>query len=87
MMGTPLAGVLAIAMAPVIAPLLGRFSLPLSVFFLAIAASLVGLSHNLAVFAGAMMLLGAATGNADVLMNARVSMMENQTGTSLMNLS
>ena len=81
MMGTPLAGVLAIAMAPVIAPLLGRFSLPLSVFFLAIAASLVGLSHNLAVFAGAMMLLGAATGNADVLMNARVSMMENQTGT------
>lgn len=33
------------------------------------------------------MLLGAATGNADVLMNARVSMMENQTGTSLMNLS
>ena len=87
MMGTPLAGVLAIAMAPVIAPLLGRFSLPLSVFFLAIAASLVGLSHNLAIFVGAMMLLGAATGNADVLMNARVSMMENQTGASLMNLS
>lgn len=91
LLGAPIAAVLAMLVAPATGVMLGRFALPLACLVMALAFVLPGYAGlagglMLAGFAVAMALCGAATGTLDVLMNARVSAMENARGHSLMNL-
>jgi MFS family permease len=90
-LGAPIAAVLAMLVAPATGVMLGRYALPLASLAMALAFILPGQAPlagglMLAAFAVAMAVCGATTGTLDVLMNARVSAMENVRGHSLMNL-
>ncbi|WP_022704576.1 MFS transporter [Pseudorhodobacter ferrugineus] len=91
LLGTPLAAVLAMLVAPAAGVVLGRVALPIAGVAMALAFILPGQAPMaggamLAGFAVAMAVCGATTGLLDVLMNARVAAMENARGHSLMNL-
>ncbi len=84
---TPIAAISAMLAAPVFGSLAGRVALPLAVALMALGFALPGQVHVLWLFPLAMACAGAATGLTDVLMNARVSAMENARGLHLMNLA
>lgn len=84
---TPIAAVCTMLLAPRIGSALGRVALPVAALAMASAFVLPGQAHVLWMFPPAMMCCGAATGLTDVLMNARVSDLENTRGVPLMNLS
>ena len=90
-LGTPVAAVFAMLLAPRIGAALGRFAVPLATLGMALAfvapghADLAG-GLMLGAFVAGMAASGAATGTLDVLMNARVAALENARGGSLMNL-
>lgn len=84
---TPLAAMAAMLAAPSLARLLGRRALPIATLAFAMTFALPGQFAVPAQFAAAMMLVGAATGFMDVLMNARVAALEASARTHLMNLS
>lgn len=79
--------VTAVWLAPRIDERLGARALPVAAGAMAAAFLLPGLAPNPLAFAGAMTLLGAASGLTDVVMNARVSELEARHGTSLMNVN
>lgn len=83
---TPLAAMLAMAGAPWFGVALGRVALPVATAMMALAFALPGQASALWLFPLAMMCCGAATGLTDVLMNARVTVIEADRGLSLMNL-
>lgn len=83
---TPLAAVCAMLAAPAFGARLGRLALPLASGIMALAFVLPGQTASWLLFPLAMMCCGAATGLTDVLMNARVSQIENDRGLPLMNL-
>ncbi len=83
---TPLAAVLAMLAAPMIGAALGRVALPVAAALMAAAFALPGQVTVVWAFPLAMMCAGATTGLTDVLMNARVSAIENARGLHLMNL-
>ncbi len=86
-LGTPIAGVLAMLAAPAAGAALGRIALPAAAGLMALAFALPGQGAPAAVwFVTAMMLCGGATGLTDILMNARVAEIENRRGLHLMNL-
>ncbi|MCU0904721.1 MAG: MFS transporter [Tabrizicola sp.] len=84
---TPIAAISAMLVAPAFGAAMGRVALPLAVAMMAAAFALPGQASVLWLFPLAMACAGAATGLTDVLMNARVSAMENQRGLHLMNLA
>jgi MFS family permease len=84
---TPIAAVCAMLLAPQIGAALGRIALPVATLAMACAFLLPGQAVVLWMFPLAMLCCGAATGLTDVLMNARVSELENTRGLPLMNLS
>ncbi|SFR57908.1 MFS transporter [Litoreibacter janthinus] len=71
--------------APMVDRWLGRWSMALSTFALSVAFLLPGLVTSPVGFFLAMFACGLASGLTDVIMNARVSDLEAQTGRSLMN--
>ncbi|MEY4872440.1 MAG: hypothetical protein RLZZ563_1770 [Pseudomonadota bacterium] len=83
---TPLAAVTAMLLAPLIGAALGRVALPISTLLMAAAFALPGQAAQVWLFPLAMMACGGATGLTDVLMNARVSAIENARNIHLMNL-
>ncbi|TKA96002.1 MFS transporter [Cereibacter changlensis] len=86
MLAAPIAAVSAMLAAPHTGTLLGRLALPAATLAMAAAFLLPGLSPTLWVFALALAACGATTGTLDVLMNARVAVLENERGLHLMNL-
>ncbi|MGV8953165.1 MAG: MFS transporter [Cypionkella sp.] len=82
---TPIAAVAAMLVAPMAGTAFGRFALPIASLLMALGFVLPG-QVGLALFPLAMMAAGAGTGLTDVLMNARVSAMENARAVPLMNL-
>lgn len=84
---TPIAAISAMLAAPAFGAAMGRWVLPLAVALMAVGFALPGQASVLWLFPVAMACAGAATGLTDVLMNARVSAMENQRGMHLMNLA
>lgn len=83
---TPLAAVVAMLLAPMIGAWLGRVAVPVAALAMAASCVLPGQVTVAWAFPLAMMCCGAATGLTDVLMNARVSALENERGLHLMNL-
>jgi MFS family permease len=83
---TPVAAVIAMLLAPFIGSALGKVALPVSAVAMALAFALPGQAATVWMFPIAMMGCGAATGLTDVLMNARVSSIENDRNLHLMNL-
>lgn len=83
---TPLAAVTAMLLAPLIGAMLGRVALPIATLLMAAAFALPGQAAQVWLFPLAMMACGGATGLTDVLMNARVSALENARNLHLMNL-
>lgn len=83
---TPLAAVAAMLAAPRFGVALGRVALPVATALMALAFALPGQAPALWLFPLAMLSCGAATGLTDVLMNARVTVIEADRGLSLMNL-
>lgn len=83
---TPLAAVTAMLLAPLIGAALGRVALPIATLLMAAAFALPGQAAQVWLFPLAMMACGGATGLTDVLMNARVSAIENARNLHLMNL-
>lgn len=86
LLATPLAAVSAMLAAPMIGAALGRVALPVAAGLMALAFMLPGQVWLPLLFPFAMMCCGATTGLTDVLMNARVSALENARGLHLMNL-
>ena len=86
-LATPLAAVSAMLAAPRLAPMLGRWALPVSVFALAVFFTLPGALAWPVAFALAMLLVGASNGFLDVVMNARISAIETARDMPLMNLA
>jgi predicted MFS family arabinose efflux permease len=86
LLGAPVAAVLAMLAAPVVAAAYGRLALPLATLAMAAAFALPGQAGVPLAFGLAMAAAGAATGSLDVLMNARVAALENARGLHLMNL-
>jgi predicted MFS family arabinose efflux permease len=84
---TPVAAVTAMLFAPRVGLSLGRAALPLPTLAMALALALPGQAAQAALFALAMMALGATTGLTDVLMNARTAQIENARGLHLMHLA
>jgi len=83
---TPITAMAAMLAAPSIGRVLGRYALPVSGLAMALAFALPGQVPHWGLFALAMLACGAGTGAADVLMNARISALEAQSGKPLMNL-
>ena len=83
---TPIAAMGAMLLAPVIGARLGRVAMPVSAGMMALAFALPGNTSSLVLFPLAMMVCGATTGLADVIMNTRVSALENERDLHLMNL-
>ena len=73
--------------APQVDRLLGRRSVPLALGFTALMFLLPGLATGIVAFTAVMLLMYAGSGTTDVLMNARVSELESETGRPLMNLN
>ncbi|MDE0588588.1 MFS transporter [Halocynthiibacter sp. C4] len=65
----------------------GRFGLPIAALFLALAYQIPVRLESPQAFAAALFFVGAASGLLDVVMNARLSNIENRNNTSLMNLN
>lgn len=84
---TPIAGVLAMLIAPVVGARLGRIALPVVAVLMACAFAVPGHVRDPLLFPLAMLACGAGTGVTDVLMNARVAQIENRRGLHLMSLS
>lgn len=84
---TPAAAMLAMLAAPWVSERLGRVALPVTTLCMALAFALPGQVSVWFLFPVAMLACGATTGAVDVLMNARVSAMEQARGQPLMNLS
>lgn len=84
---TPIAGVLAMLVAPAVGARLGRIALPVVAVLMACAFALPGYVADPLLFPLAMLACGAGTGVTDVLMNARVAQIENRRGLHLMSLS
>jgi MFS family permease len=83
---TPIAAMLAMLAAPWVSERLGRVALPVTTLAMALAFALPGQVAVWFLFPIAMLACGATTGAVDVLMNARVSAMEQDSGQPLMNL-
>lgn len=83
---TPLAALIAMALAGWIALTLGRFALPAMTLAMACAFMVPGQVAVWSLFPIAMLLCGATTGAVDVLMNARIAALE-AGGRSLMTLA
>jgi MFS family permease len=83
---TPLAAVATMLAAPAIGRALGRAALPVATALMALAFALPGQAGTVWLFPLAMLACGAATGLTDVLMNARVTVIEADRGLPLMNL-
>ncbi len=83
---TPLAAMAAMLAAPRLGAALGRVALPVAAGLMALAFALPGQVPALWLFPFAMMCCGAATGLTDVLMNAKVAVIEDRRGLHLMNL-
>ena len=66
---------------------LGRMALPVVTAFVALFAVLPGVGWNGVTLAAGMILVAVAMGTMDVVMNARVSAFEAESGRSLMNLN
>ena len=79
--------VTAMWLAPLAEARLGRLALPLAVSALAMAFLLPGQAGTWAQLAAAMTVMGLCSGLTDVVMNARVSMLEARAARSLMNLN
>lgn len=86
LLATPLAAILAMALAPRIAATLGRWVLPILMLAMALGFALPGQAAAWWAFSGAMVFAGATTGALDVLMNARATAAEAVAGRPLMNL-
>jgi MFS family permease len=84
---TPIAAVAAMLLAPRVGAGLGRVALPVASLLMSLGFALPGQFSTLWLFAAAMMVCGAGTGLTDVLMNARVSALEQAHGRPLMNLT
>ncbi|MGL6211246.1 MAG: MFS transporter [Paracoccaceae bacterium] len=84
---TPIAAVTAMLLAPRVGSALGRVALTVATLAMGLAFVLPGQSASLVLFPLAMMTCGAATGLTDVLINGRVSQLENDHGLHLMNLT
>lgn len=87
MLATPIAAVVAMLLAPRIAPHLGHHVLAIAVLAMGLAFMVPGWMHRQFLFAIAMVLTGASTGFLDVTMTARVSGIETRHGLHLMNLT
>jgi MFS family permease len=83
---TPLAGVTAMLVAPAVGQALGRAALPVATALMALAFALPGQAAAVWMFPLAMLCCGAATGLTDVMMNARVTVIEAERRLHLMNL-
>ena len=83
---TPISAMAAMLAAPAIGQTLGRAALPSAALAMALVFALPGQVPHWGLFALAMLACGAGTGATDVLMNARISALEAQSGTPLMNL-
>ena len=83
---TPVAAMLAMLAAPWVSEKLGGVALPVTTLAMALAFALPGQVTLWFLFPLAMLACGATTGAVDVLMNARVSAMEQERGLPLMNL-
>ncbi len=83
---TPIAAMLAMLAAPWISERLGSVALPVTTLAMALAFALPGQVAVWFLFPIAMLACGATTGAVDVLMNARVTKMEQARGQPLMNL-
>jgi MFS family permease len=86
MLMTPIAAVIAMLLAPRAGAMMGRIALPMATLAMAGAFLLPGHVTLIWLFPIAMMCCGAATGLTDVLMNARVTVLEDDRGMPLMNL-
>lgn len=86
MLATPLAAVLAMLAAPRIGAALGRVALPVATLAMAAAFALPGQVTLALLFPLATLCSGAATGLTDVLMNARVTVIEAERRQHLMTL-
>ncbi len=84
---TPLAAITAMLLAPAFGAAMGRVALPLATALMALGFILPGQVWAVWMFPLAMACAGAGTGLTDVLMNARVSAMENARRLHLMNLA
>ena len=87
MLATPIAAVVAMLLAPRIAPHMGHHVLAIAVLAMGLAFMVPGWMHRQFLFAIAMVLTGASTGFLDVTMTARVSGIETRHGLHLMNLT
>jgi len=84
---TPIAAISAMLVAPIFGAAMGRAALPLAALLMALAFMLPGQASVWWLFPLAMACAGAATGLTDVLMNARVAVIETQREVHLMNLA
>ncbi|MCC5969364.1 MAG: MFS transporter [Pararhodobacter sp.] len=75
------------ALAPRLGGWLGRWAVPLGTVLMGLGVTLPGQAAAPAVFVGALMVMGGATGALDVWMNARLSTIEAARGMALMNLN
>ena len=87
MLVAALGAVAAMWLAPWAQKRLGAVDLPVMALAMVVAFTLPGLAGNGLGFALAMMAAAMASGTLDVVMNARISMLEGQSGRSLMNLN
>jgi MFS family permease len=78
---------MAMILAPRIAAVLGRHALPAGTAAMGAAFFLPGLAPDIWIFGVAMVLAGVTSGVVDVIMNARVSVIEAERGVHLMNLN
>lgn len=86
MLASPVAAVLAMLVAPAVGAALGRAALPLATLAMALAFTQPGQVQAVWLFPLVMLVVGAATGLTDVLMNARTAALETDRALHLMNL-
>lgn len=87
MLISSLGAMLSMWLAPWADMRLGRMALPVVTAFVALFAVLPGVGWNGVTLAAGMILVAVAMGTMDVVMNARVSAFEAESGRSLMNLN
>lgn len=82
-----LTAIVMMLLAPRLGGFLGRGAIPVGVAVAALGVALPGQAGTPVFFAGALMVMGGATGVVDVWMNARLSTIEAARGVALMNLN
>lgn len=87
LLGAALGAVTAMWLAPIIDAWAGRFAMALGAVLLALCFQLPIHAGGLLLFGVGMVLAGGAAGLLDVVMNARLSLIESRNKTSLMNLN